>query len=544
MINSKKNKMSQPVKDRAFGLLPIILIEFNKAVKALSLYPSHHPSMKTILESSYTKSLESVATLKEVTFSVKRNGFFYNEQPVVDNPSIKNLANEFYQRRIKKITLSSTMTVDEWNSLLSIFNLTPAKLLKDGGAERLLAENGVKGIWLNEIRYEDIVEKAVDVEEKEDEKADEAEIPETEPEALKEDTKEETEPLYEEDLELSEDGKNIDELLASLEKEKDPLVYEGLVRTIVGIGMTLKEEWDTSWNKLLQILYVFARHSYYKSRRPEEQKVSSKQALKDLFDKNILEKLLNKLIKKGEKKRKEIGGVILCAGNDFVPYILNRLIKEEDIYARRSLFNLIVAMGNYSRTEVEKNLAEHKEWYIKRQMISILGAIGSPASFKTLKDALGFDDIRVTREVIKALASIKSKECINELIELTSARDHTISLQAILTLGAIKTHEAVPYLTAITITKGLSRNIYEKKKAAIKALGNIGSPEALRELSIVLNKKRWWRKRLQDELRGLSASSIGMIGGEEAKAILTETLGKSKGALYHTCLKAIEKIGE
>ena len=529
------------------GHLEGILIELNKAVKAYSFYPPTHPSLKNILSDTYKQSIEAIRKFGNITYEIRREGIFHQDRQLFKTGLMKTLSNDLYHKRIKSITMTPNMTIEDWGALIDILNTSSNEVVEKGGAEKILSGKGVKGIWLNEINYEEIVDKAGDDLPEEDETGTEEYELEKEDDVidvdeLLNDLGEMVDPA-ELDGERDEVREELEDILKTLEETYDPVRYEELVRMLVGRAMVLKEEEDRGWDKVIMILHAFSRHAKEDSGRPESIRMSADQGFKEIFDRDFLEMCVNRVCIKGEERHEEIADIIIHSGRHSVPYLLGRLIEEEDIYARRTLFTIVVRLGNASKQEVERSLIESDNWIVKRQMISILGAIGSPDSVKALKQTLKFNDIRVRKEVIKALTSIRSKEAIEELGKLVSAKDNRLALQAILSLGAIKATQSVPSLIAITMAKGLGSGIYEKKKEAIKALGNIGDKRALKPLIEILLRTKWFRRKRYEELRILSAQSIGKIGGEDAVKVLSYMLKRSKGELSLTCQRALGALG-
>lgn len=519
-----------------------ILIELNRAVKAFALYPGGHPALKEILEKTYHGCKDTLRNLGEITYSVDRKGFYLEDSPISSLPPLKNLAKDLFYKRVKKITFTNRMTMEEWFHFIDLIARKTSEITGKGGITRLLVERGVKGLWIDEVKYEEIMEGAV--EERKDQEVGVEEIEENiverggvdiQIEKLVKDFQERFKRI-----EVEEETEGIDALLEALEREKDPIRYEGLVRSLVVRVVELKEE--GRWDDAFKVLHTFARHSM--SHRNETMALSAHHGLRDVFDRRVEEECFRRFVsKKDEKVTEQIGEVLIAMGEEMVGPCIERLVEEERLYPRKKLFNLLVAFGEKARRMVERRLQEAGEWYIKRQMVSVLGAIGNPASLQVLKDVLDCDDIRVKREAMKALARIGTEEAVDMLIGLIDSKEQAISLQAIVSLGAIRASKAIPHLISIIESRGLSSKLYERKREAIKALGSIGDERALPLLKRVLRKKRLWRRKVHDELRCLSAIALASIGGEEAEKALKEVMAKSKGDLYYACLNGLERMG-
>ncbi len=514
-----------------------ILIELNRAVKAFTLYPRGHPALKETLHRTYGTCLGILKGLEEITFSVKREGFYLDGAPLPSSPSLKNLAKDLFYKRIEAITLTTSMTEDEWARFLGLLSLGSAEITARGGIMKLLLEEEIRGIRVNETRYEDLLkgsleemeegEKGIEEEERDEKGGVDARIEEL-VEGLQ-DRFESEEEREEEDL---------DSLLKALEEEKDPIRYEGLVRSLVVRGVELRDK--GMWEETFKILKAFSRHAL--SKRKEAMVDSARQGLRELFNEEVEEECFRRLAIKDEEANRDITRIILAMGEEMVEPCLKRLEEEERIYPRRCLFNIVVAFGEKARSKVEERLREARQWYIKRQMISLLGAIGNPDSLRVLKEVLCDEDIRVRKEAVKALAGIRSEEAVDMLIDFVGSKDQALSLQAIASLGAIRASRAVPHLVSLIEMRGLSANLYERKKAAIKALGSIGDERAIPALGNLLKRKGIIRRKRLNELKSLCAIALSSIGGKGAEETLREVMERSRGDLYYACLNGLERM--
>jgi HEAT repeat protein len=520
-----------------------ILVELNKAVKAFSLYPQDHPSLKSLLDISFQSVKKSLENSDDITVSIEKRSFYEKGREILKGANAAELAEEFFLRRIKKLTFSSETSSKDWIILTKLLNLSPQNLGALGGTEKFAIQEGMRGIWLNEIKYEDIVNKA-----QEEESEEAAEIAEAtdELEMLPEEEFEdesESDSLPEELGEsetVKENEDDLDNLLILLEQEKDDTKYQEILEKLVYRGIHLKN--NERMDDLLKILYIFSVHSQPESKRTLEQKESSIKGIKTLVDIKTLKFLIESFcVEKNETKHRQLVTVILSMGPKVVPFLLDRLKLSEERHVRRNLFDLILLFGETAREHIETRLVKD-EWFNVRQMVSLLGYIKSPKSFEALRNCLNYPDIRVKKEVIKTLAKLRTADSIRELMKTFFSEEHSLSLQAILSLGAIKETSAVPALLQLLKKKDFWGKYHEIKSETLKALGNIGDTKALPDLFDLIKKKGFWRKKQCEELRALAALSLGKIGGDGVVSLLKETMETSQGIVRQSCQRAIEEL--
>ena len=142
-----------------------ILVELSKAVKAFSLYPKEHPSLKSLLERSFQNVRTLLEKSDDITVSIEKRTFYEKGKEVFKSTNATDFAEEFFLRRIKKITFSSESSARDWMVLIRLLNITPQDLIAIGGTEKFVIQESMRGIWLNEIKYEDIVNKAEEMKE-------------------------------------------------------------------------------------------------------------------------------------------------------------------------------------------------------------------------------------------------------------------------------------------------------------------------------------------------------------------------------------------
>lgn len=525
-----------------------ILIEFAKTVKAAHFYPEGHPNMEAVIERTYNLLKEAVKEKGNITWVVERTGFLEGKLPIGrSHKPLEGLAKDMFLKKIREITFTPDATLKEWKDLLIIFTMNSDSLKKGGGFEKLVVAKEIKGIQLNEMRYEDI-RKSI-VEREEEKKKKESEIGKEEEHSAERPSKDTTEDAMqkeeiirslEEQLKaVEEKEETIEILLAKLEKEQNTITYQTIVNKIMKKIEFFREE--KNWDGLFPALAVFTAHSNPRSRYNKEQQNIASEKLKELLAPEIIDYLVTRLCNRKEDRRDEIQHMLHLLGEEAMKHLLDALIVTEDNHARRQIFNTLALFGEAVRLEAENSL-EDERWFVVRQMVSLLGEIGSLQSLNAIKTAFSKKDIRVKKEVLKALGRMPAKESSTFLLERLGESNPSLKMQAIISLGVLKEQAAVEPLGELAVKRDFFNEMIDIRKEAIKSLGLIGGEKAITILKNLLKKQVFWGKKPNDEIRSLAAISLGRIGGSDVREVLEEVSKTSRGLVHIACKKAMEGV--
>ena len=117
-----------------------------------------------------------------------------------------------------------------------------------------------------------------------------------------------------------------------------------------------------------------------------------------------------------------------------------------------------------------------------------------------------------------------------------------MSRQALLSLGAMKNEAAVPTLVKTVKSMDSKPGIADIKKEAIKALGEIGSPEALPVLQEILGKTAFWRRALVDDVRATAVQAISGLRSDAVVDILKGAMNDKSEIVARAATKAYKQL--
>ncbi|MEK6531203.1 MAG: HEAT repeat domain-containing protein [Deltaproteobacteria bacterium] len=518
-----------------------ILIELSKAVKMHNFYPQGHPNLDSALAKCYALIKGSLAG-GDVKYIINQKGFFTRDAKEVlapGNPEVVGLAKKLFFRHINELTFTSGLRLSDIKIFLQIFRADPDELKTNGGAEIFIARHEISGVLVNELKYEDILKLKKELAERRDLEKDllarqeqtqaEAGGGQPQPKPKEAEQKKEKEPV--EELPLN-------ALLQRIANETDAIRYQDLTVRIKERCDLLAAEKDN--DGIFKALTIFHEHAEASSRLGSEIKSVADTALKYLLNANVVQYLAVRAGDKDEHKRELVQRLLLYAGQAAIEPLLNAICVSSDAAQRRIYYNTIIMFGPSIRPFVERRL-DNNAWYVVRQMVSLLGELGDASSLDAMEAAYGNNtDTRIKKEVIKGLVKIKDPRSVKVLLKTLDEEDDSLVTQAVISLGIVKDPSAIEHLCRIALRWESFSESKESIKEAVKALGAIRDKKAVPCLSQIIQRRVWFGKKANDDLRVLAAYSLAMIGGDEAYDAIDRACRNSGGELYVACKRILE----
>ena len=515
-----------------------ILIELNKTVKTLKFYPKGHPNLDEALEQCYALIKEGLDSEGEFKWKVDQNGFYVGDKAVAPAHSpTAAFAKQFFLRSVKFITFSPKLTTLDIQELVSLLMMEPLEIKKLGGAEKIMISEGATGILLNDMNYEDALEiqeelQEDDVEEEFMEEEIEEEV-EEEPEII-----EEIEEIEEEVHMDEEQIKDLDKLLKDIQKEEDLLKYQDLCTSLRKMAkeIAIMKEFDKNY----EILRVVNHEIHTLMQKSKEIRNLAIETIEDIINKDILHYLIARLANRDDSEITVLRQIISAREHDGIETLLDMLIEDGSSHLRRVIYDTLVVYGEAIRPHLHKRLSDNR-WFVVRQVAALLGELGGKDSLDRLEKIYANEDTRVKKEVLKSLSRIKSVRSKEILMNALLEHDMSIKSQAMISLGMLKDESAIDTIGTIITDKGsFYDDSMEMQKEGIKALGIIGSEQAVQYLEKIALKSVWFGKNELDEVKSLAVTSLGKIGSDNALNIVHKAYKGSKGKLHEACKRVIE----
>lgn len=529
MPESQQTTIPQKVTGATAAAYRTALAATYKALKAYTFYPEGHPLRNRILTGAH-QVVSGAAKDGSLSVLVSRNGFTCADgrTPVESTPMTKALAQELFAREIQRLQVLPAVTLADYLRFLSLLSLDPPRLVASGGLTRLLQQQGITTIALNEINISAVFTKVRGEQEQE---ASDPDSPAPGPGS----SSEYLDGPLDQSSQLS-----VSEILELMAQETDDEKYRQLGRLLLVKVQPLRQERD--FDTLFGVLVALLEQNSDPTRSPAGRE-DALVLLRQLSAGEPIEHLLDHL-EDGEFTQKELVFLILKGvGSEAVDPLVRRLIAAGLKASRRTLSTALQRIGPPSEPAMIALLKDGR-WQVALTAASILGELGSRDAVKPLAQTAALhNDSRVRLEAIRALALIGGMEASAQLVEFLNDPSPAVAQHAALWLGNTKNSRAVEPLWQLVQRRDLRGRLTPLKKEALLALGRIGDRRVLEPLDHLLRRRfilfpgRW------NELKLVALEALGTLGGEQARQSLSRTAaqGGHLGRVASAVLDAMAK---
>lgn len=505
-----------------------------RALRAWKFYPKGHPSRKNSIKQAHAAMLLLLDN-NNLSLSCGRSGFSYPDGELIKDSTRMSatLSYELFIRRVQKITFLADLYEEDLLDFLRILSMLPETIQKAGGMDKLMAERGIRTIWLNEFELSiirarrreveskgvtppgvDELEQIAVIEELEDR-------PATAPQAAEVSPEEELQTLL--------------ERLASVRDEDNYLMH---VRQAITCADALKAR--QALQPLLPLAKLLAAHAA-DAGRSEQLTECARFGIEQLAMGDEFISFMFDGMEDPDGLSRDVMLVILSvAGPAALDLAVEKMGSSDNLAVRKALSTLIVRLGEPALPSLLTMLDDNR-WYIVRSLCTILGDIGSLAAVPGLKKCLLHTDIRVGKEAIRSLAKIGGKEAEAAIISMLRDNDPSLLPQAVTSLGGMKSKKALSDLMNIVHSDDMFLTTLSLKTNALTAIGLIGDQQVTPYLVKLLEKRHLLARGRWEQFKIAVALCLGKLGDTRALPVLRKMAGSS-GELGKTCAEAADSI--
>ncbi len=245
----------------------------------------------------------------------------------------------------------------------------------------------------------------------------------------------------------------------------------------------------------------------------------------------------------GRANREPSVRILRAFSEQVITPLLDSLADEGSASNRKFLLTVLMEMGSSIMPGVVARLSDER-WYVVRNMLMLARQCGNEEYEKTIRKFVKHRDRRVWSEALRALFAFGSKHALPHLKVMLSAEDPVDREAALKVASAYRVSEIAPMLMELLSKKDLLGTGAFDKMSVVKALGEIGNPEALPHLATVLSAKPLLFKGYHEDLKIEIYKSLAGYPYESVRYLLDTGFMGSNPEIKSICKRIIKAAGK
>ena len=300
-----------------------------------------------------------------------------------------------------------------------------------------------------------------------------------------------------------------------LDTEKDSAIYGNLSECV-------KEEinqeiLEGNYENAVRLVGIFKKHEL-----DNNKDVAA--VLAGLIEKENVDLLIEDLVNPKAEVRDRAFEILVKLKEQLYPQFIKHITETENLRKRRILAEFIRSIGDKAVSEFACSITDKSPLLDIYRIIELLDIFpGNPQVLQKLDTLTLHFDFKIRKEAFLALSRIGNEQALAIITKGLSDTNLLIRQEVTRILGN------AGYQGAFTGLKNIAAPKYQFTKEeeetlqieACLALGKINHPEALKLLKEILYTALW-QKPKSVRIRGAAAQAIGLIGGEQARKILSK----------------------
>jgi HEAT repeat protein len=487
----------------AEALAPLVL-ELARAIRARRAHPSGHPVVAEALQRGVASWHDVAGVEGEISLEVGDMGLSLAPDGArVMCPGSVELADDLRARGVSRLRLRGQAQVSDVSHLVETIVHPQAELDAAGGISAALRARGARGV---EVFASSDGADAIAAE------------------------------GGEASSYLTQHIAELVRHLAELERCDDVASYNLLankVTTCVDVLVRAKRCVDG-----FRAALVFCRHATDRELRPEPIRREATERLRRLAASNaLLDAIIEQACTATGLASVQATQVLIAIGPPCVGALLRHCAGTKDASRERAA-QVLIAMGDAALPAVVDELRDGQSERARRAA-RLLGEMQNPRGIEFLADALKSSDLALSRESARALARIGTDRAVTALVSGLKLSPPVAEACANC-LGGVRQLAAARALGELV---DLERDVPEGlRREAIRSLGRLASPEALRRLAKVLDHSPMFGKARFRALRVAAAQAIGQIGGAAALQTLQPHAKRGDSDVRQACQEALRRL--
>lgn len=507
------------------------LAAFYRALRAYGFYPQGHPTRRTSISHAH-KMMQDLLDNNTLSLSAGRTGFSFPDGEFIKDTSgiSAALAYELFIRRVQKITFFNDLFLEDLLELCKILCLSPDHIQSIGGIDKIMAERGIRSIWVNEFDLTIIGQMRQKVEQSgvRPHGIDETENGNGDVDASIID--EEEAEIAAPDLELQ-----IQKLLERLATCVDDDIYLILARQVVSsVDMLQSRHLPHLFFPLIELFVSHANDPGHSKNMRECAQFAIEQIL---TNGELFNWIFEQVEMDSTVSHTTLHAILKAGGANAIIAAILLMGRTSNLKVRKTIYSTVESLGEIALPTL-LTLMDDNRWFITRNICSLLGSICNSEALPHLMSCLRHNDQRVRKEAIRSLALIGGQDAELAIISILRSSDKALFPQAILSLGGMKSRKSLPELLKILFLRDVFLEAVPLKLDVLAAIALIGDRQVTPHLLSLLQKRYLFAPKRAKRLKSAIAICLGKLGDPKAIPIL-KNIAAEGGELGAICSEAV-----
>lgn len=131
------------------------ILDFIATIRKASFYPQKHPTVTSAIDNLYSELSEILKAKVNLTLDIAPDNKILVEGEVIDdrNSMIEKQMQYLMKSNIENLTFTAGITPEELQALIKIMLMNPAQIKESGEIKKLLEDNQIKHVQINQFSY-------------------------------------------------------------------------------------------------------------------------------------------------------------------------------------------------------------------------------------------------------------------------------------------------------------------------------------------------------------------------------------------------------
>ena len=131
------------------------ILDFIATIRKASFYPQKHPTVTSAIDNLYSELSEILKAKVNLTLDIAPDNKILVEGEIIDdrNSMIEKQMQYLMKSNIENLTFTAGITPEELQALIKIMLMNPAQIKESGEIKKLLEDNQIKHVQINQFSY-------------------------------------------------------------------------------------------------------------------------------------------------------------------------------------------------------------------------------------------------------------------------------------------------------------------------------------------------------------------------------------------------------